>query len=568
MVIEKVKRRYLPQSFKITDWDSLKPLLDELTERNIESAEELKSWLLDKSELEAVLSEDMGWRYIRMTCYTDNEDYVKAYEYFVQQIQPRLAPYSDILNKKLAESPYKTSLNGREWEILLREVEKNIQIYRKENIPLQTEIQTLNQEYSAISGGMTIEWEGKELTLPQAGVMLQETDRKLREKVYRTVSERRIQDAEKLDILFDKLLVIRQKIAENAGFHNFRDYMFTSMGRFDYTPADCFNFHEAIRKHVVPLTRKLAEERQQKLAIDTLRPWDKAVDPENRKALKPFGSGKDLLERSISVFNRLDPFLGDCLKTMDKMGHLDLESRKGKSPGGYNYPLDETGVPFIFMNATSTMRDMTTMMHEGGHAVHSFVTRQLPMVEFRHTPSEVAELASMSMELMSMDYWDEFFKDEKELKRAKKEQLEGVMETLPWVAIIDKFQHWLYENHGHTVAERKTAWNSILDELGDGITDWHGLQQFRDYLWQKQLHLFEVPFYYIEYGMAQLGAVAVWKRYKEDPQKGLTGYLEALKLGYTKSIPEVYEAAGVAFDFSSGYVKELMEFVWLEYEKI
>jgi oligoendopeptidase F len=253
---------------------------------------------------------------------------------------------------------------------------------------------------------------------------------------------------------------------------------------------------------------------------------------------------------------------------MREMNHLDLESRKGKAPGGYNYPLAEIGVPFIFMNATSTLRDMVTIMHEGGHAVHSFLTRKLELGDFKNPPSEVAELASMSMELISMDHWNLFFQKKEDLKRAKIEHLEQIIETLPWVATIDKFQHWIYENPTHNHDERRVVWNKIFQQFSDSITDWTGLEENRNYLWQKQLHLFEVPFYYIEYGMAQLGAIAVWKNYKENHIKGLKGYMDALKLGYTKTIPEVYAAANIKFDFSKTYISELMAFVKEELHKL
>ena len=299
-----------------------------------------------------------------------------------------------------------------------------------------------------------------------------------------------------------------------------------------------------------------------------MKPWDKVVDPTSKAPLVPFTSTSDLIEKTIECFNRLDPFLGECIKTMRKIKHLDLESRVGKAPGGYNYPLSEIGIPFIFMNATSTLRDVVTILHEGGHAVHSIVTKDLELVDFKHTPSEVAELASMSMELISMDHWNVFFENEDELKRAKKEHLEQIIQTLPWVAIIDKFQHWIYENPEHPIEERKIKWNEIFSTFSDTMTDWTGLEKFKDYFWQKQLHLFEVPFYYIEYGFAQLGAIAVWKRSKEDPKKGLDGYLAALKLGYTKSIPEIYKAANIEFNFSQEYIGELIDFVQVEMRKL
>ena len=451
---------------------------------------------------------------------------------------------------------------------MIRSLKKDIEIFREENVPLFTQISTDAQKYQQISGAMTAEVNGKELTLQQASVFLMSTDRKVREDVYNKITNRRLQDHEALDNLFSVLIDLRHKVSVNAGFKNFRDYMFKALGRFDYSPQDCFNFHDAIQHEVVPILDEFSKDRKKALAVSALRPWDKAVDPEGREALKPFTNGKELTEKTIEVFRRLDPFLGQCLAIMKEMGHLDLESRKGKAPGGYNYPLSEIGVPFIFMNATSTLRDMVTIMHEGGHAIHNFLTRDLELNDFKSTPSEVAELASMSMELISMDHWDVFFTNEAELKRAKREHLEDLIETLPWVATIDRYQHWLYENPTHSLEERKANWNRIFDEFADTVTDWSGLQGAKDYLWQKQLHLYEVPFYYIEYGMAQLGAVAVWRNFREDSAKGLEGYQNALKLGYMKSIPEIYSAANIKFDFSRSYIKELMNFVREELGKI
>jgi oligoendopeptidase F len=562
-------RRFLPESFVVTSWTELKPFFDHLLNRNINSVDDLKKWFSDRSELESVISEDMAWRYIRMTCYTENQDYLKAYQDFIQNIQPEIAPVSDQLNRKASASPYLKQLeNMQGFNIMVRNLKKEIEIFREQNVPLYTEISTETQKYAQISGAMTINFEDKELTLPQANVLLMSTDRKKREEVYHKISERRLQDKDKLDELFSVLVTLRHKVAVNADFPNFRDYMFRSLGRFDYTPKDCFDFHSAIQNEVVPILNELSVERKKALKVDALRPWDKAVDPEGREALKPFSNGKELADKTIEVFRRLDPFLGQCLSIMKEMGHLDLESRKGKAPGGYNYPLAEIGVPFIFMNATSTLRDMVTIMHEGGHAIHNFLTRNLELNDFKSTPSEVAELASMSMELISMDHWDIFFTDDDELKRAKREHLEDIIETLPWVATIDKFQHWIYENSGHSLQERKQAWNRIFDSFADTVTDWSGLQQTKDYSWQKQLHLYEVPFYYIEYGMAQLGAIAVWRNFRQNPAKGLEGYQNALKLGYMKSIPEIYKAANIRFDFSQAYIKELMNFVRAELAKI
>ena len=564
-----MERKYLDKSFTVTDWPTLQPYFEELLNRPINSKEELRKWFRDRSELEAVLAEDGAWRYIKMTCDTTDDRLREAYNFFVQEIQPRIAPYSDKLNRQAVASPYLdavASLPG--YNIMIRELRKEIEIFREENIPLQTELQTKAQQYGQISGAMTVAINGEEKTLQQAAVELQKTDRAWREEVYHKISTRRLLDRQKLDRLFDELISLRHQVGQNAGFANYRDYMFKAMGRFDYTPQDCFDFHEAIATEVVPFLHEFARTRQEKLAVASLRPWDKAVDVDGRPPLKAFAGGEDLLNKGIAVFAATDPYLGQCLQTMKEMGRLDLESRKGKAPGGYNYPLAETGVPFIFMNATSTLRDMVTLMHEGGHAVHAFLCDKLELNEFKSTPSEVAELASMAMELISMDQWHIFFPDKEDLLRAKREHLEQLIETLPWVATIDKFQHWIYENPQHSPDDRIKNWLAIFSQFTDNVTDWQGLELNQSYLWQRQLHLYEVPFYYIEYGMAQLGAIAVWKNYKEDPQQGLQGYMNALKLGYTATIPEIYQAAGIKFDFSREYIKELMAFVKSELDQL
>lgn len=567
--IERPKRKFLPEQFAVSDWEVLKPYFDNLLDRALDSEESLRQWFRDRSELESVISEDLAWRYINMTCFTENEEYSKRYENFVVNIQPKIAPVSDQLNKKAAASPFLEILEKETgFDILIRTLKKDIEIFREKNIPLYTEISTEQQKYAQLSGAMMVEVEGKELTLQQASVLLMSTDRSKRESVYHKITNRRLQDKETLNELFSKLISLRHQVAQNADFKNFRNYMFKSLGRFDYTPQDCFHFHESIQSEVVPILEELSKDRKQKLKVDALKPWDKAVDPEGRDALKAFGDGKELTDKTIACFHKLDPYLGQCLSIMKEMGHLDLESRKGKAPGGYNYPLAEIGVPFIFMNATSTLRDMVTIMHEGGHAIHNFLTRELELNDFKSTPSEVAELASMAMELISMDHWDIFFTNETDLKRAKREHLEDIIETLPWVATIDKFQHWIYENPAHSLEDRTKNWNRIFNEFSDTVTDWNDLQAAKDYLWQKQLHLYEVPFYYIEYGMAQLGAIAVWRNFRHDRTKGLQGYMNALKLGYLKGIPEIYKAANIKFDFSREYIKELMQFVRDELKSI
>ncbi|WPV00288.1 M3 family oligoendopeptidase [Mucilaginibacter sp. cycad4] len=566
-MIHKKTRTYIPASLDIK-WETLEPFYKELLNRPINSVEELEKWLRDKSELEAALEEDFAWRYIRMTCDTTSEDLLQKFQYFATEIEPKIAPYSNELNKKLVASAFVDKLDGEKYFIFLRAVKKALELFREENIPVQTEIQVEQQKYQSITGSMSVHVDDKEFTLEQASVFLKGTDRAKRQEVWEKITSRRLQDKDKLDELFDHLRKLRHTVATNANFENFRDYMFQALGRFDYTPQDCYAFHAAIETEIVPILRIQAEKRREALDLPALKPWDMDVDISGKPALKPFQNGDDLIEKSIQCFSNINRYLGERLEIMKDNGLFDVESRKGKAPGGYNYPLAETGAPFIFMNSANTFRDLTTMVHEGGHAVHTFLTADLELNDFKHCPSEVAELASMSMELISMDNWNVYFDNEEDLKRAKRDQLVDVLKTLPWVAVVDQFQHWIYTNPDHTDADRTTAWIEIFEPFGAGFADWSEHREALANLWQKQLHIFEVPFYYIEYGMAQLGAIAVWKNYKENPEKGLQQYLDALKLGYTKTIKEIYETAGIKFDFSAAYVKELAEFVKAELDKL
>jgi oligoendopeptidase F len=567
MILEKAKRNYLPKDLNM-DWDALEPIFSELLNRKINSVSELEKWLKDKSEIEAALEEDFAWRYIKMSCDTANEDLVKSFQYFATEIEPKIAPIGNDLNKKLNDSPFVKELDQDKYFIYLRGIRKALELFREKNIPLQTELQVEQQKYQGITGAMSVTLNGQEYTLEQAANFLKDLNRETRKDAWEAITTRRLEDKDKLDGLFNKLKDLRHEVALNAGFDSFRDYMFQALGRFDYTPQDCFDFHDAIEREVVPLLSAQAEERKHLLKLDNLKPWDTEVDTSGKEALKPFNNGEELIEKATKCFNKLDKYLGSRLEIMNANGLFDVESRKGKAPGGYNYPLSETGAPFIFMNSANSFRDLTTMVHEGGHAVHTFLTANLELNDFKHCPSEVAELASMSMELISMDHWDEFFKDEEELKRAKRYQLKDVLKTLPWVAVVDSFQHWIYTNPAHTAEERTKAWSEIFNRFGANFVDWSQHQEALENLWQKQLHIFEVPFYYIEYAIAQLGAIAVWKNYKENPEKGLSNYMEALKLGYTKDMKTIYETAGIEFNFSAGYIKELMDFVKNELEKL
>lgn len=559
--IKKLERNFLPKDFTITNWETLEPYFKTLVDTKIESKNELEQWMQNLSELEAAVNEDACWRQIKMTCDTENKALEENFNFFCMEIQPKIQPYSDTLNKKLIASEFVKELDQDLYYTYLRSTKKSIDLFRAENIPLQAEIAVQQQQFGQITGAMQVEINGETFTLQQAAKFLENEDRAVRENAYRKIQARRLEDKENLNTLFDALLTLRNKEATNAGFENYRDYRFEELGRFDYTKEDCYKFQDAVKLHVLPLVNEIYKKKKEKLGVDTLRPWDLDAEPIGTKPLRPFTTGEDLLQKSITCFTELSPFFGQCLQRMKEMQHLDLESRKGKAPGGYNCPLAESGAPFIFMNAAGQMHDVTTMVHEGGHAVHSFLAHPLKLNGFKEYPMEIAEVASMAMELFSMDYWDAFFNNEEDLVRAKEHQLERVITIFPWIAIIDKFQHWIYENPTHTKEQRTATWVSILKEFSDDVIDYSGLEEYRENAWLRQLHLFEVPFYYIEYGIAQLGAIGMWMQYKENKTNALNNYCAALSLGGTKTLPELYKTAGLTFDFSPEKIKILMDFV-------
>ena len=560
MQIHKAARQFLPEDLAITEFKVIEPFFQELLERPVQNLNDLDNWLKDRSELDAVLEEDMAWRYIRMSIHTQDEQLREAYNFFVSKIQPELAPLEDQLNQKLMALPFLEQRVDSAHQIYFRSVRTALELYREENIALQAALSEEAQQYGAVSAAQSIAHDGKTLTMQQAAQLLKEKDETLRQHIFEKMAAVRRKDREQLDTLFTSLIQKRQQLAQNAGFANFRDYKFVEMGRFDYKKEDCFAFHEAIKTHIVPLVKEIQAEKLRKLGKNLFKPWDLDVDPEGKPALQPFKTGAEMLSGTIQMFDRIDPYFGDCLRVMDQLGHLDLDSKQGKAPGGYNYPLYEIGVPFIFMNAVGSQRDLETMVHEGGHAIHSFLSRDLSLTAFKNLPSEVAELASMSMELLSMPQWSEFYEPQAQ-QRAMREQIEGTLKVLPWIAQIDAFQHWIYENPTHTRQERSAHWIQLTQDFGTGLVDWTDYEDLIECSWQRQLHLFEVPFYYIEYGIAQLGALGVWKNSLANKQRAIEQYKNALSLGYTAPMSTIYETAGVPFDFSSERLQTLAQFI-------
>ncbi len=559
--LKNTPRHFVAQNCTINTWQDIALYYNQLTTANITSVKQLETWIANYAELQAVISEEACWRQIRMTRDTTDKTLEDAYTFWCTDIQPPIMEANNSCNILLMQSAYINELNKEEYGIFIRTIKKDVELFRTENVALQSEESVLAQQFGSINAQMTIEVDGQTYTMQQAVKFLMQSNRDLRKSVYDKIATRRLQDKDKLNELFDKLLNIRNTIAQNAGYKNYRDYKFVELSRFDYTVKDCNEFAAAVKKYIVPLCEKIYEAKRKNLNLPQLYVYDVEAEPEGQTPLYPFKDSTELINKSIAVFNKVNPFFGDCLTTMQQRAHLDLESRIGKAPGGYNCPLAETGVPFIFMNAASTADDVVTMMHEGGHAIHSFVCHPLRLSFFKEYPIEVAELASMSMELFSMDYWETFYPNQQELMRAKIEELERVLTILPWIATIDQFQHWLYTNPGHSIEQRTAAWQSILQTYSVSNINYSEYAEYRANFWQKQLHLFEVPFYYIEYGIAQLGALGMWIQYKANKDAAIKNYINVLSLGGTKSLNELYQVANLELNFGDAKIKELSAFV-------
>jgi oligoendopeptidase F len=411
-----------------------------------------------------------------------------------------------------------------------------------------------------------VNFRGEEKTLVQMGRYFEEPDRALRQEAWELVTKRRLQEADKFEDIFDKTLKLRTQIAKNAGFENYRDYTFRRFGRFDYTPDDCARFHDAVEKHVMPVVRELQAERRRQLKLEKLRPWDLAVDPLNRPSLKPFAQVDEMVSRTQKIFDRLDSGLAGGFRQMQDLRLLDLDNRKGKAPGGYQQNLSESRLPFIFMNAVGLQRDVETILHEAGHAFHALAARDEDLYAYRSAPIEFCEVASMSMELLGNEFIEEFYSTA-DANRARRVHLEGIIGIFPWVATVDAFQDWIYTHPNHTRDERKVAWLELMDRFG-GDVDWSGFENARAWLWHRQLHIFIHPFYYIEYGIAQLGALQVWANSKRDKVKALNNYKKALALGGSRPLPELFAAAGCKFQFDAATIKPLIQLAQEELKKL
>ncbi len=542
-------RRFVPPEASAGRWEEVERLGQVLLRTAPATPEALERWLEDSSELEAVVAEEGARRYIAMTSQTDDPERERAHLHFVREIEPRWKQLAHMLDAAYLANPHRRVLPER-YRVLDRKIENRVALYREENLPLQVAEEELGQQYQKLRGAMTVVFRGREHTLEQLSRYLRDPDRAVRQEVWALSAARMRRDREALEALFDRLRALRMEIARNAGFASYRDYAFRARERFDYGPEDCRRFQDAVEACFVPLSTRLAEERRRLLAVEALRPWDLDVDPLRRPPLPEFDRTEDLLDRGESVFRSVHPELGDQFRFMRDRGLFDLDRRKGKAPGGYQETLDERRWPFIFANVPAA-EDVRVVLHESGHAFHALAARDDPLIAYRHAPVEFAEVASMGMELLAAPHLDRLYTAPEHARRAYREVLEGVLvpRGMPWIATVDAFQHWVYTHPAHTPDERRGAWLELYRRFHRAI-DWTGYEDVLGDLWHRQLHIFLLPFYYIEYGVAQLGALQIGLQAAHaNVGEAVARYRSALALGGSRTLPLLFEAAGARLAF-------------------
>ncbi|MDP6870896.1 MAG: M3 family oligoendopeptidase [Candidatus Thalassarchaeaceae archaeon] len=562
---------FVPDDFDASKWSNIEPYVNELLNRELSCSGCLENLIGDTSNLAEHISETGALLYIGMTCDTESEEKRDSFMEFVENVRPKLSEFSDSLNKRIVGHRSVDDLPPR-YDLMIKGMRNDIEIFRKENIPLGVEQTRLVTEAQTINGAMTVVFEGEEKTLPQMRGYMESNERDIRESAWKAVVDRRGMDSERLSEIFDELVSIRHQMAVNAGFGSYTDYMFRAMHRFDYSKDDCMEFHDSIEKVCMPLLHEINESRVSALDLENLRPWDVnektgvGPDIEGRPPLRPFEDVEEMVSKLSVMFHGMSDVLGSMFDKLVEMDTLDLDTRKGKAPGGYQYYLEKSRVPFIFMNAAGLQGDLETMIHEAGHAFHSLYCGHLELIDERDYPIEFAEVASMSMELLTQPEWDIFYEGG-DANRARRAHLEGVIFLLPWIATIDSFQHWVYANPQHSRDERRDAWIAIRERFGSQM-DWSGSENFRDVSWQVQGHLYGAPFYYIEYGIAQLGSLQLWQTHRRDRDKALEDYANAMTLGNTKSLPELFSAADLNLGFSESHLSPLIDEIGMAMQEL
>ncbi len=555
-------RRFAHEGLDAGSKQSLDPLFMDLEDRPLGSPGDFTRWLEDWSELASVVAEEEARRYIEHTRRTDDPETERRYLEFQREIAPFVKPRWQHLKQKYAASPHRTRIDPERYHVLDRALMNEVELYREENVPLETRDAELVAEWQKISGAMTVYFDGKERTIPQMARVLDETDRARREKAWKATAARRLRDRDPIDAIYDEMVRNRDRRARHAGFANYRDYAFREKGRFDYTPDDCRRFHDAVAEHAVPALRRLHAKRKKLLKVDVLRPWDLAVDPQGAAPLRPFAKVPELVRGVRDMFARIDPALARLFEAVRDRGHLDLESRKGKAPGGYQCTLDAQRVPFIFMNAAGLQRDVITLLHEGGHAFHAILGRNDPLLAYRSAPTEFCEVASMGMEALGQAHIDVFY-GKTDAERARRTWFRDILGVFPWIATIDAFQHEVYLRPDAPAADRRAMWLKQRQRFKGG-EDWTGLEEEHASSWHAQMHPFCVPFYYIEYAVAQIGALQIWRNARKDRSVALERYRAALSLGGSRPLPDLFRAAGAKFALDAKTLKPLIKAVEAE----
>ena len=541
-------------------WSQYEAHFKELSSRQLSPAN-INAFMADWSRLHE-LADEVGSRlYVAKDVNTADKDAETRFLAFVENVAPKLQEAEQALKSKLLES----KLVPANFELPLKKMQTEAALYRDENLPLFVEQTKTGTEYAKIVGSQTVQWEGKEVTVSQLAPVFQDTDRQRREQAWRAATDRRLADRAALNELWVKLLDIRLKIAENAGYDDYRSYRWLDMLRFDYTPENCKTFHRAIEKVVVPAAARILERRRQRLGLDKLRPWDTEVDTSGRPALTPFATTPEFTAGVERILTKVDAGLGDHFKLMVKENLLDLENRKNKAPGGYCTGFEAARRPFIFMNSVGIHQDVMTLVHESGHACHSFESFALPYFQQRGVNLEFAEVASMGMELLAAPYFERSqggFYSAEDARRVMVDNLEKNVLFWPYMAVVDGFQHWVYENAAKAKdpVNCDRTWTELWQRFMP-VTDWSGFEAALETGWHRKLHIYEVPFYYVEYGLAQLGASQVWANALKDQASAVAAYKRSLALGGTKSLPELYAAAGARFAFDAGTLGTIIELI-------
>ena len=557
-------RRRLPPDWQPAEWAVIQPVAEELAGRPLGDRAALEGWLLDRSELDSLVGGRSSRLHVAAARDTADRAAEGAHLDYQTVVLPEYRKVSDRLDRKYLECPHRAELDPAFWTVYQRDAELAVELFREENVELEAEDERLATEYGRITGALTVDFGGAERTLPEMAPFYEDLDRGVREAAWRAVAGRRLREREQLEALFEQMVGLRGRIAANAGYSDYRDFKHRELGRFDYTPADCQALHANVERHVLPFVRRLTARRQELLGIAPLRPWDFSVDPEGKPPFRPFEDAAGQVRVAATLMERVDPGFAADLRWMEAEDLLDLETRPSKRQGGFMDTFEDVRWPFIFSNSSPTHGGVETLVHEGGHSVHGLLSRGLEPVDYRSAPIEFCEVASMGMEMMALEHLDAVYPPQ-EARRAALDSLEDAAASLAWICTVDAFQHWIYTHAGHSAAQRADAWVDLRERFG-APTDWTGLEEQRRHAWQGQLHVFEVPFYYVEYAIAQIGAFQLWSNYRRDPAGAVARFREGLALGGSQPLPRLFEAAGLRFDPRGDGLGELvaeLEAAWL-----